>query len=34
MSSGEDWLEDPIKSCKLKSLDDKQNELWQIFHQT
>ena len=28
----EDWLKDPIKSRKLKSPDEKRNDLWQIFH--
>ena len=30
--NGEDWLEDHVKSCKLKSANDKQNNLWQSFH--
>ena len=28
----EDWLKDPIKSCRLKSPDGKRSDLWQIFH--
>ena len=33
MSEVEDWLQDPLKSCKLKSpKDDRQNDLWRIFH--
>jgi len=40
MSSGEDWLQDPLmkidsgsyKYRKLKSHNDKQNDLWHIFH--
>ncbi len=39
LSSG-DWLEDPLRKiengsyqfCKLKSLDDRQNDLWRSFH--
>ena len=32
MPNGEDWLEDPIKSRRLKSANDKQNGLWHSFH--
>ncbi len=32
MIEDEDWLKDPIKSRKLKSPDQKRNDLWQIFH--
>ena len=32
MPNGEDWLKDPIKSRKLKSPDEKRNDLRQIFH--
>jgi len=40
MSSSEDWLQDPLMKIgkgsyqyrKLKNLDEKQYELWQIFH--
>jgi len=40
MSSGEDWLQDPLRRIdngsykfrKLKSPNDKQNDLWQSFH--
>lgn len=40
MPNGEDWLQDPLMEIgkgsyqyrKLKNLDEKQYELWQIFH--
>ncbi len=32
MAEIEDWLQDPIQSRKLKSPDEKRNDLWQIFH--
>ena len=33
MAEIEDWIQDPLKSCKLKSpKDDRQNGLWYSFH--
>jgi hypothetical protein len=32
MPEVEDWLQDPLKSHKLKSPDDRQNDLWWSFH--
>jgi len=32
MLNSEDWLKDPIKSRKLKSANDRQNDLWHSFH--
>jgi len=32
MAEVEDWLQDPLKSRKLKSHDSKQGSLWHSFH--